>query len=141
MRKDLLPGCLAVSLRELTRASESGVIAPVSGRGDTLLMPRIFGIVVDQLEERAIYSLMGNRCRFFCSPCMEDKGDVPSASSTRAVDRVVVQTLDAHLEAAIVRRHSTRPARRHALGKEHGALAFAPALGGVHGLSTGSRFL
>jgi len=141
VRNDLLQRCLAVSLRALTRASESGVTAPVSGRGDTLLVPRIVGIVVDHPEERAIYSLMGNRCRFFCSPCMADKGDVPSASAIRAVDRDVVQTLDAQLEAAIVRRHDPRPARRRALGQEHSALVFAPAFGAVHGLSTGSRFL
>jgi len=140
-RNDLLQRCLAVSLRTLTRASESGITAPVSGRGDALLVPRVVGLVVDQPEERAILALMGNRCRFFCSPCMADKDDAPSASAIRAVDRDVVHTLDAQLEAAIVRHEDPRPARRRQLGQEHSALAFAPALGAVHGLSTGSRSL
>jgi len=128
-------------LRTLARASESGVTAPVAGRGDALLVPRIVALVVDQPEERAILALMGNRCRYFCSPCLADKDDIPSASAIRALDRDVVQTLDAQLAAAIVRRDDPRPGRRRALGQEHSALAFAPALGAVHGLSTGSRFL
>jgi len=141
VRNDLLQRCLAVSLRTLARASESGVTAPVAGRGDALLVPRIVALVVDQPEERAILALMGNRCRYFCSPCLADKDDIPSASAIRALDRDVVQTLDAQLAAAIVRRDDPRPGRRRALGQEHSALAFAPALGAVHGLSTGSRFL
>jgi len=141
VRNDLLQRCLAVSLRTLTRASESGVTAPVRGRGASFLVPRIVGIVVDQPEERAIFALMGNRCRFFCSPCMADKDDVPSMSAIHAVDRDVVQTLEAQLAAAIVRRDDPRAARRRALGQEHSALAFVPALGAVHGLSTGSRSL
>jgi len=140
-RNDLLQRSLAVSLRTLTRASETGITASVSGRGDAFLVPRIVGLVVDQPEERAILALMGNRCRFFCSPCMADKDDVPSTSAIRALDRDVVHTLDAQLEAAIVRRDDPRPARRRALGQEHSALPFAPALGAVHGLSTGSRSL
>jgi len=72
---------------------------------------------------------------------MADKDYVPSASTIRAVDRDVVQTLDAQLEAVIVRRNDPRPARSRALGQDHSALAFAPALGAVHGLSTGSRSL
>jgi len=141
VRNDLLQRCLAVSLRTLTRASETGVTAPVPGRGDSFLVPRVVGLVVDQVEERAIMALMGNRCRFFCSPCMADKDDAPTTAAIRAVDRNVIQTLEAQLEAAIVRRSDPRPGRRRALGQEHSALAFAPALGAVHGLSTGSRFL
>ena len=141
VRNDLLQRCLAVSLRTLTRASESGVTAPVRGRGASFLVPRIVGIVVDQPEERAIFAVMGNQCRFFCSPCMADKDDVPSTSAIRPVDRDVVQTLEAQLAADIVRRDDPRAARRRALGQEHSALAFVPALGAVHGLSTGSRSL
>jgi len=141
VRNDLLQRCLVVSLKTLARASESGITAPVAGRGDALLVPRIVALILDQPEERAILALMGNRCRYFCSPCLADKDDVPSASAIRAVDRDVVQTLDAQLAAAIVRHDDPRPGRRRALGQEHSALAFVPALGAVHGLSTGSRFL
>jgi len=141
LRNDLLQRYLAVSLRMLTRASEQGVKAPVAGRGEVFLLPRIVGLVMDQPEERAVLALMGNRCRFFCSPCMADKDETPSAFVIRSVERDVVQTLEAQLAAAIIRRDDPRPSRRRALGQEHSALAFAPALGAVHGLSTGSRSL
>lgn len=68
MRNDLLQRCLAVSLRALTLASEEGVTAPVAGHGTVLLVPRVLGLVVDQVEERSMLALMGNRRRFFCSP-------------------------------------------------------------------------
>jgi len=72
-RNELLQRCLAVSLRRLVRASEEGITATVAGFGSTLLVPHITGLVVDQVEERSILALMGNQCRFMCSPCMEDK--------------------------------------------------------------------
>jgi len=72
-RNELLQRCLAVSLRRLVRASEEGITATVDGFGSTLLVPHITGLVVDQVEERSILALMGNQCRFMCSPCMEDK--------------------------------------------------------------------
>jgi len=141
VRNDLLQRCLAVSLRSLTRASETGVTATVAGIGSVFLVPRIVGLVVDQPEERAILGLMGNQCNFFCSRCMVAKDDAPTTSEARAADRDVVSTLEAQLAAALVRREDPRPSRRRALGQEHSALAFVPALAAVHGLSTGSRFL
>jgi len=96
---------------------------------------------MDEPEERAVLALMGNKCRFFCSPCMADKDEMPSVFVIRSVEWDVVQTIEAQLAVAIIRRHNPRPSRRRALGHEHRALAFAPALGAVHGLSTGSRSL
>jgi len=136
MRNDLFQRCLAVSLRAFTRASEEGVTVQVSGHGSVLLFPRVVGIVVDQVEERTMLALMGNRCRFFCSPCMESKDVSGGLLGVRAVDRDVVTTLDAQLAAAIVRAEDPRASRRRALGRDHSALAFAPALGAVHGLGT-----
>jgi len=136
MRNDLFQRCLAVSLRAFTCASEESVSSHVAGHGSVLLVPRVVGIVVDQVEERSILALMGNRCRFFCSPCMESKDVSGGLLGVRAVDRDVVTTLGAQLAAALVRAEDPRASRRRSLGREHSALAFAPALGAVHGLGT-----
>ena len=136
MRNDLLQRCLAVSLRAFTRASEEGVTAHVAGHGSVLLVPRVVGLIVDQVEERSILALMGNRCRFFCSPCMEDKDLSGGLLGVRAVDRNVVSTLEAQLAAAVLRADDPRPSRRRDLGRQHSALPFVPALGAVHGLAT-----
>jgi len=136
MRNDLFQRCLAVSVRAFTCASEEGVTSHVAGHGPVLLVPRVVGIVVDQVEERTMLALMGNRCRFFCSPCMESKDVSGGLLGVRAIDREVVTTLDAQLAAAVVRAEDPRASRRRALGREHSALAFAPALGAVHGLGT-----
>lgn len=135
-RNDLLQRCLAVSLRAFTRASEEGVTAHVAGHGSVRLVPRVVGLVVDQVEERSILALMGNRCRFFCSPCMEDKDLSGGLLGVRAVDRNVVSTLEAQLAAAVLRADDPRPSRRRDLGRQHSALPFVPALGAVHGLAT-----
>jgi len=136
MRNDLLQRCLAVSLRAFTRASEEGITSHVPGHGSVLLVPRVVGVVVDQVEERSMLALMGNRCRFFCSPCMENKDVSGGLLGVRAIDRDVVTTLDAQLAAAVVRADDPRASRRRALGRTHSALAFAPALGAIHGLGT-----
>lgn len=141
MRNDLLQRCLAVSLRAFTRASEEGVTAPVAGLGPVLLIPRVVGLVVDQVEERSVLALMGNGCRFFCSPCLEDKNMSGALLGVRAVDRDVITTLEAQLVAALVRAEDPRPSRRRHLAQEHSALAFVPALGALHGLGTGAHNL
>jgi len=141
IRNDLFQRCLAVTIRTFVRASETGITAPVAGRGTVFLVPRVVGIVVDQVEERGILGLMGNQCNFFCSPCMEDKRVGGALMRVRAVDRDVISTLDAQLEAAVVRAEDPRPSRRRMLGEQHSALPFVPALGAVHGLGTGGTSL
>jgi len=136
IRNDLFPRCLAVTIRTFVRASETGVTAPVAGRGMVLLVPRVLGIVVDQVEERSILGLMGNQCNYFCSPCMEDKRVGGALMRVRAVNRDVISTLDAQLEAAVIRAEDPRPSRRRLLGEQHSALPFVPVLGAVHGLGT-----
>jgi len=54
-RNDLFHRCIAVSTRTLARASETGVSAPVGGHGVVRLVPRVVGLVVDQVEERWFY--------------------------------------------------------------------------------------
>jgi len=140
-RNDLFHRCIAVSTRTLARASETGVSAPVGGHGVMRLVPRVVGLVVDQVEERRFFALMGNQCRFFCSPCMEDRRVNNSLHGIRAVDRDPIATLDAQLAAAVVRETDPRPSRRRGLREEHSALAFAPPLGAIHGLTTGATNL
>jgi len=64
-RNDVFQRCIAQSTRMLARASETGMLAPVACHGVVRLVPRSVGLVVDQLEERCFYSLMGSSCRFF----------------------------------------------------------------------------
>jgi len=73
MRNYLFQRCIAVSLRRLIRASETGISEPASGRGLVRLVPWMLGFVVDQHEERNFHGLMGNQCSFCYSPCLEDK--------------------------------------------------------------------
>lgn len=128
-----------MSLRAFTRASAEGVTAPVAGLGPVLLIPRVVGLVVDQVEERSALALMGNRCRFFCSPCLEDRNMSGALLGVRAVERDVITTLEAQLVAALVRAEDPRPSRRLRLAQEHSALALVPALSAVHGLGTGAH--
>jgi len=140
-RNELFHRCIAVSLRGLVNASESGVSVPVVGHGVILVVPRVVGLVVDQVEERSFLGLMGNQCNYFCSPCMESKQASGALLGIPAVERDVIATLDAQLAAAVVRADDPRPSLRRELGRQHSALAFAPALGAMHGLSTGAHNL
>ena len=50
IRNDLLQRCLAMALQKLIAASATGVTAEVAGHGVTRPVPRIVGLVVDQVE-------------------------------------------------------------------------------------------
>jgi len=140
-RSDLFHRYIAVSTRTLARASETGVSAPAGGHGVVQLVPRVVGLVVDQVEERRFYGLMGNQCRFVCSPCMEDQRVNNAMHGIAAVDRDPIATLDAQLAASIVRATDPRPSRRRTLREEHSGRAFVPPLGVIHGLGTGAANL
>jgi len=140
-RNDLFQCCIAVSTRSLARSRETGMPAAVGGHGDVRIVPRVVGLVVDQVEERCFYALMGNRCRFFCTPFIEYQRVSGAMHGIRAVDRDVIATLDAQLAAALVRVDDPRPSRRRALVEVHSALAFVPALDAIHGLGTGASNL
>jgi len=134
MRNEIFQRRLAVSLRASTRASKEDVTSHVPGHGSVLLFPRVVSLVVNQVEERSMMALMGSRCRSFCSPCLENKDVSGGLLGVRAVDRDVATTLDAHRAAAVVPAEDPHASRRRALGQEHSALAFSPALGAVHEL-------
>jgi len=141
MRNDLFQRGIAVSLRRLVRASETGISAPIAGCGLIRLVPRVLGLVVDQPEECNFYGLMGNQCNLFCSPCLEDRRVSGGLMGIPAMERDVITTLDAQLAVAVVRADDPRPSRRRLLGEQHSALAFVPVLGAVHGLGKGAHHL
>ena len=135
-RNDLLQRLLAVSMRAFARESEEGVTAVVAGHGSVMLVPLVVGLVVDQVEERSVLALMGNRFRYFCPPSMEEMEMSGGLLGVRAVCRDVVTSLEEHLSAAVLRADDPRPSRRRDLDRDHSALAFFPALGPVYGLAT-----
>lgn len=69
-RKDLVQRCYAVMMRQLMEAREKGIVVNLPQAGRVLLVPRILGLVVDQVEERCLMALMGNGCHFCCTHCV-----------------------------------------------------------------------
>jgi len=126
-----------MALQKLIAASATGVTAEVAGYGMTRLVPRVVGLVVDQVEERNHLCLMGNQCNYSCSRCMISRLAGGGRSEFFNEPRSVVQVLEAQLAAAVVRRDDPRPSLRKAIGDAPIALAFVPILGALHGLSTG----
>lgn len=137
-RNDLLQRCLAVLLRRFVRASERGYPVNVPDVGMRLLVARIGGVVVDFLEERALYALGGTRSNLICSHCRASRVVCCDAEGGKAHPRDVIETLEAQLYAAQRRLVDPRASLRGPLTLAHSALAFVPALGAVHGLSTGN---
>lgn len=137
-RNDLLQRCMALVLRRFSRASEAGYPVDIPGVGTVLLVARAGGIVVDFIEERSLYALMGSGSTMMCSLCRVHHSASCAVDSPRAEPRNVVETLEAQLAAAEVRVIDPRVSLRGPLAKAHSALAFAPVLGFMHSLSTGS---
>jgi len=140
-RNAVLQRCLAILLRRFFGASQAGVSVEFPGQKTLTAVPRIVGLVADQLGERSMVCLMGNACEFFCSHCMVRRGVAGGREGVGAPARDVTTLLDAQLEAAITRDRDPRPSLRKSLGTEHSALAFVPALGAVWGLATDNKQL
>jgi len=140
-RNAVLQRCLAILLRRFVGASRSGVSVEFPGRQKLTAMPRIVGLVADQLGERSVVCLMGNGCEFFCSHCMVRRAVAGGRAGLGAPWRDVTSVLDAQLEGAITRDRDPRPSLRKQLGVEHSALAFVPVLGAVWGLATDNKQL
>ncbi|KAK1862570.1 hypothetical protein I4F81_005138 [Pyropia yezoensis] len=137
-RTGFLQRCVALILRRVSRASETGYPVAIPGVGTVLLVARVGGIVVDFIEERSLYALMGSGSTIICSLCRVHHSTSCAAGSPRANPRNVVETLAAQLAAAEVRVVDPRVSLRGPLAKAHSALAFAPVLASMQGLSTGS---
>lgn len=137
-RNDLLQRCLALVLRRFVRASETGYPVLIPSLGTVLLVARIGGIVVDFMEERSLYALMGTGSNMICSRCRVRHAVCCAPDAPDAEPRDPVETLEAQLAAAERRLVDPRMSIRAPLAKTHSALAFAPVLGSMHGLSTGN---
>jgi len=140
-RNGVLQRCLAILLRRFVGASQSGVAVQFPGRQTLTAVPRLVGLVADQLAERSVVALMGNACEFFCSHCVVRRDVAGGSKGVGAPARDVTAVLDAQLEGAITRDRDPRPSLRNQLRTEHSALAFVPAIGAVWGLSTNSKQL
>lgn len=140
-RNDLLQRSLALALRGLVHASQHGVEVSLPTVGMVFLVPRLLALVVDQVEERSLFALMGSQCHFNCTHCMTERDFSCSAVGGAARPRPVVSTLEAQLAAATARMVDGRPRTRVALGRATSALPFVPVLGALHGLGTGRESL
>jgi len=140
-RNSVLQRCLAILLRRFVGASRTGVTVDFPGQQKLTAVPRIVGLVADQLGERSVVCLMGNGCEYFCSHCMVRRGVAGGRAGLGAARRDVTSVLDAQLEGAITRDRDPRPSLRKQLGVEHSALAFVPVLGAVWGLATDNKQL
>jgi len=140
-RNALLQRCLAILLRRCAGASQTGVPVEFSGQQMLTAVPRILGLVADQLGERSVMCLMGNACEFIFSHCVVRRDVAGGAAGFGASPRDVTTLLDAQLEGAIARDRDPRPSIRNLLRTEHSSLAFVPALGAVWGLSTDNKRL
>jgi len=132
-RNGFLQRCLAVLLRRFVGASQVGVQVVFPGQRAMTAVPRLIGLVADQLGERSVFCLMRNTCEFFCSHCMVRRDVAGGPGRVGAAARDVTAVLDAQLEGDITRDGDPRPSLRGHLRTEHRALAFVPAVGAIWG--------
>lgn len=140
-RNGVLQRSLAILLRRFVGASQTGVAVEFPGRQTLTAVPRLLGIVADQLGERSVVCLMGNACKYFCSHCTVRRDVAGGAEGVGAPPRDVTAVLVAQLEGAIARDRNPLPSLRNHLKTQHSALAFVPAVGAVWGLATDSKNL
>jgi len=140
-RNALLQRCLAVLLRRVYEASDTGVAMDMPDGKPVRAFPRIIGLVADQLGERAAMCLMGNACTYFCSHCMVRRDAAGRREGLGAEPRDVTAVVDAQAAGAVARDRDPRPSLRNQLRTEYSALAFVPAIAGVWGLATDDRRL
>jgi len=140
-RNGVLQRCLAILLRRFIGASQDGVHVVFPGQRPLTAVPRLIGLVADQLGERSVVCLMGNACEFFCSHCIVRRDVAGGPGGVGADARDVTAVLDAQIEGAITRDGDPRPSLRGHLRTEHSALAFVPAIGAVWGLATDNKRL
>ena len=140
-RNGFLQRCLAVLLRGFVGASQTGVTVEFPGQQALTAVPRLVGIVADQLAERYIVCLMGSACEFFCSHCTVRRHVAGGPAGVGAPLRDVTAVLDAQPDGALARDRDPRPSLREQLRMEHSALSFVPAIGAVWGLATDNKQL
>eukprot|EP00170_Pyropia_yezoensis_P005975 contig_24307_g5993 len=137
-RNDHLQRCLAVILRRFARASETGYPVELPDIGTVLPVARVGGIIFDYLEERSPYAFKGAGSNMICTQCRVRSTVCCAPHVPDADPRNVVETLEAQLAATERRMVDPRVSLRGPLSKARSAFAFVPALGAMHGLSTGN---
>jgi len=144
LRNELLQRCMAVLLDQFAELSETGKTVNIPGRGTYLVIPRITLYAADMPEERHLQGLKIGLCHRPCSLCMirkEECGE-PRPNNEPAQDlRCVTETLTVQLEAASLYDASTGARRQQQISDDFSATHNVPALGAVHGLSTGCKNL
>lgn len=140
-RNDLLQRCLALVLRRFIHANEHGLREMLPRHGSVLLVPRVVGLVVDQVQERETLGLIGHQITVNCSHCLVRRDESCSFGGLESPRRPVISTLEAQLTATQSRAAGGRPRVRAGLASSMSALPFVPTLGAVHGLGTGAARL
>jgi len=140
-RNGVLQRCLAILLRRFVGASQTGVSVEFPGRQTLTAVPRLLGLVADQLGERSVVCLMGNACEYFCSHCMVRRDVAGGAAGIGAPPRDVTAVLDGQLDGSTTRDRDPRPSLRNCLKTEYSALAFVPAIGAIWGMATDAKNL
>lgn len=144
LRDELLQRFMAVLLDQFSELRETGKMVNIPGRGTYLVIPRITLYAADVLEERHLQGLKIGLCHRPCSLCMirkEECGE-PRPDNEPAPDlRCVTEMLKVQLEAASLYDANKGAGRRHQISDHFSATHSVPALGAVHGLSTGCKNL
>lgn len=68
--------------------------------GTALLVARVGYIVVDFMEERSMYGLMGSMSTYVCTQCRVRSGASCAPNTDNSEPRDVIRTLEAQLVAA-----------------------------------------
>lgn len=138
VRAQLLQRCIAVLTDDFALASRKGKIIVLDGVEWTAV-PRITLYAADMPEQRQLLGLRIGRSMKPCTRCMVSK-DVCGVCSD-ALARNVRETLLLQMEAAELFDSNTGAPRRDQISDDHSATPFVPALGAIHGLSTGGAAL
>lgn len=144
LRNELLQRCMAVLLDKFAELSETGKRVNIPSLGAFLVVPRITLYAADMPEERHLLGLKIGLCQRPCSSCMirkEEYGEARPVDEPEPDPRGVTETLTVQLEAASLYDTGTGAGRRRQISDDFSATHNVPALGSVHGLSTGCKNL
>jgi len=134
-RCGLLQRVLYLAFREAIGRSHIGIEVS-HGRQTLMGFVRVLLYICDQPEERAVLCLKGGKCEFPCSNCQVHVNVAGSPEAMDAEDRVVIDTLENHLEGAGHRTRARKRPRRVSLEAFGSGTCHVPALAGMAGLST-----
>jgi len=131
----LLQRVLYLAFREAIGRRHIGIEVS-QGRRTLMGFVRVLLCICDQLQERAVLCLKGGKCEFPCSNCQVHVNVAGSPEAMDAEDRVVIYTLENHLEGAGHRTKARKRHRRVSLEAISNGNCHVPAFAGMAGLST-----